>query len=170
VEVSRRYRFSAAHRLRRAGLTPEENARLYGRCSHPSGHGHTYQLSVTLRGAVEPESGTLAGMAGLDGLVAERLLARLDQENLDQVITPADGPTSTTEALLRLCWRVLADALPPGQLRRLRVEETANNFFELEADGCSGPADERSGGRRVEHSGDRPEASPGGTLPGGHRQ
>jgi hypothetical protein len=50
------------------------------------------------------------------------------------VITPADGPTSTTEALLGLCWRALAPGVPAGGLRRLRLEETPNNWFELEAE------------------------------------
>ncbi len=131
VEVTRSYRFSAAHRMHNPRFSAEENARLYGRCNHPSGHGHTYRLSVTLRGPVAHDSGTIEGLDRLEPAV-QALLARLDHANLDAVITPADGPTSTTEALLVLCWRLLAPGLPPRGLRRLRLEETANNWFELE--------------------------------------
>lgn len=134
VEVTRRYRFSAAHRMHNPRFGAEENALLYGRCNHASGHGHTYRLSVTLRGPVGADTGSVEGRDGLDHLVADRLLARLDQANLDELITAADGPTSTTEALLRLCWRLLAPALPAGRLWRLRVDETPNNSFELQAE------------------------------------
>jgi 6-pyruvoyltetrahydropterin/6-carboxytetrahydropterin synthase len=139
VEVTRRYGFSAAHRMHNPRLGAEENARLYGRCNHPSGHGHTYRLAVTLRGPLRPDTGDVEGADRLDAVVAEHLLSRVDHVNLDDVITAADGPTSTTEALLLLCWRLLAPALPPGRLWRLRVEETPNNTFELSAPGVSEP-------------------------------
>jgi 6-pyruvoyltetrahydropterin/6-carboxytetrahydropterin synthase len=135
VEVTRRYRFSAAHRMHNPRLGAGENARLYGRCNHPSGHGHTYRLSVTLRGPVRPDTGDIEGGDRLDQAVTERILSRLDHANLDDVITRAEGPTSTTEALLLLCWKLLAPALPPRRLWRLRVEETPNNTFELSAGG-----------------------------------
>jgi hypothetical protein len=40
--------------------------------------------------------------------------------------------TSTTEVLVGVLWRILEAALPPGRLVRLRLEETPNNFFELD--------------------------------------
>jgi 6-pyruvoyltetrahydropterin/6-carboxytetrahydropterin synthase len=108
VELTRAYRFSAAHRMHNPRFSAEENARLYGRCNHPSGHGHTYRLRVTLRGPVDPATGRLAEDEALDRLVEERVVARLDQRNLDEVLGPGDGPTSTSEVLLRFCWRLLA--------------------------------------------------------------
>jgi 6-pyruvoyltetrahydropterin/6-carboxytetrahydropterin synthase len=60
------------------------------------------------------------------------VLERFDQANLDDLITPADGVTSTTEVLTLVVWRLLDEALPPGRLVRLRVEETPNNFFEMD--------------------------------------
>ncbi|MFB3816994.1 MAG: 6-carboxytetrahydropterin synthase [Candidatus Methylomirabilales bacterium] len=137
VEVTRRYRFSAAHRMHNPRFSAEENARLYGRCNHVSGHGHTYRLAVTLRGPVRPATGRLPEDEALDRVVEERVLARLDQGNLDEVIGPRDGPTSTSEALLLFCWRLLAPCFPPGRLRCLRLEETPNNWFELDAESVS---------------------------------
>src|SRR6059036_2370947 len=42
VYLTRRYRFSAAHRLHNDALTAEENLRVYGKCNNPYGHGHNY--------------------------------------------------------------------------------------------------------------------------------
>jgi 6-pyruvoyltetrahydropterin/6-carboxytetrahydropterin synthase len=113
-------------------FSAEENRRLYGRCNHPSGHGHTYRLAVTIRGAISPETGRLDDGERLAAVVQARVLDRVDQADLDGLITPADGVTSTTEVLAGVLWRILEAALPPGRLVRLRLEETPNNFFELD--------------------------------------
>ena len=113
-------------------LSAEENRRLYGRCNHPSGHGHTYRLAATIRGSISPETGRLDDAEHLAAVVQARVLDRFDQANLDSLITPGDGVTSTTEVLAGVLWRILEAALPPGRLVRLRLEETPNNFFELD--------------------------------------
>jgi 6-pyruvoyltetrahydropterin/6-carboxytetrahydropterin synthase len=132
VEVTLSFRFSAAHRMNNPRLSAEENRRLYGRCNHVNGHGHTYRLAVTMRGPIADETGSLEGRELLAEVVRQRVLERFDQANLDDLITPADGVTSTTEVLTLVVWRLLDEALPPGRLVRLRVEETPNNFFEMD--------------------------------------
>ena len=113
-------------------LSAEENRRLYGRCNHVNGHGHTYRFAVTMRGPIADETGSLEGRELLADVVRQQVLERFDQANLDGLITPADGVTSTTEVLTLVVWRLLDEALPPGRLVRLRVEETPNNFFEMD--------------------------------------
>ncbi|HTX54591.1 MAG TPA: 6-carboxytetrahydropterin synthase [Candidatus Baltobacteraceae bacterium] len=131
VAVTHTLRFSAAHRMHNPRLTAAENQRLYGRCNHPRGHGHTYRLDVTLRGPIALDSGRLADPPDAERLLADTILPRFDQANLDALIGPDDGVTSTTEVLCGVLWRLLAAKLPAGRLDRLRVEETPNNFFEL---------------------------------------
>jgi len=132
VEVTHVFRFAAAHRMHNPQFSATENRRLYGRCNHPSGHGHTYRVEVTIRGPISPETGSLADGEGVERVVGEEVLARFDHASLDRLITPADGVTSTTEVLAGLLWRVIDAALLPGRLSRLRVEETPNNYVELE--------------------------------------
>ena len=150
VEVTWAYRFSAAHRLHNPRFSPTENARIYGRCNNPSGHGHTYCMEVTIRGPVSAEIGGVDGGALLDEVVRSRVIQRFDRGNLDLLVDPAIGPTSTTEVLAGSIWRILDAALPAGMLSRLRLEETANNFFELDRHGesrVSDPAAARTAGR-----------------------
>lgn len=132
VEVTQLFRFSAAHRMHNPRFSAEENRRLYGRCNHANGHGHTYRLAVTIRGPIVEETGSMEGRDRLPDVVRQRVLDRFDQANLDGLITPADGVTSTTEVLTFVVWRLLDESLPPGRLVRLRVEETPNNFFEMD--------------------------------------
>jgi 6-pyruvoyltetrahydropterin/6-carboxytetrahydropterin synthase len=132
VEVTQPFRFSAAHRMHNPRLSAEENRRLYGRCNHVNGHGHTYRLAVTIRGPIADETGSVEGGELLADVVRRQVLERFDQANLDDLITAADGVTSTTEILTCVVWRLLDEGLPSGRLVRLRVEETPNNFFELD--------------------------------------
>jgi len=134
VEVTRAFRFSAAHRMHTARFSPAENVRIYGRCNNPNGHGHTYRLEVTIRGRISAETGQVEGGEALDGVVRAQVIDRLDRMNLDHLIAPTDGPTSTTEVLAALIWRVLDGALVASRLCHLRLEETPSNFFELDRD------------------------------------
>jgi 6-pyruvoyltetrahydropterin/6-carboxytetrahydropterin synthase len=139
------FAFAAAHRMHNPRFGPEENRRMYGKCNHPAGHGHTYRLEVTIRGPVEPGTGRVADGGTVEATVRRAVVDRFDQADLDALLSPADGPTSTTEVVAGLLWRILDGALPPGRLWRLRVEETANNFFEMhredarDADTAPGP-------------------------------
>ena len=131
VEVTRTYQFSAAHRMHNPAFSDAENARLYGRCNNPTGHGHTYRLAVTVRGPVSPDTGWVMPGEALDALVRQQVLTRFDRANLDQLLSPADGVTSTTEVLAGLLWRLLEGPLAGALLWRLRIEETSSNFFEI---------------------------------------
>jgi 6-pyruvoyltetrahydropterin/6-carboxytetrahydropterin synthase len=133
VQLTRRYRFSASHRLHVPSLRPEENRKLFGKCNNPYGHGHDYLLDVTLEGSPDA-SGQLAGRGDLDSYVHERILARLDHKNLNVDVAELASVTPTTEnlalairAMLKKKWPFRAD------LKRLRIAETERNIFELEA-------------------------------------
>jgi hypothetical protein len=92
-------------------------------------------MAVTIRGRISAVTGSLEDRDRLVQAVRERVLDRFDQADLDGLISSTDGVTSTTEVLIGVLWRVLEEALPPGRLVRLRIEETPNNFFELDRGG-----------------------------------
>ena len=83
VHLTRRYRISAAHRLHNESLSPEENARLYGKCNNPRGHGHDYALEVTVAGEVNPRTGMVIDIGLLDRLVEREILDRFDHKHLN---------------------------------------------------------------------------------------
>ena len=132
MRLTRRYRFAASHRLNTDALTIEENARLYGKCNNPFGHGHDYILDVSVEGPVDA-SGQIVERQALDALVEQRVLARVDHRNLNCDLAELEGQVPTTEnlaftieAMLQRQW-----TLPP-RLARVRISETARNTFELE--------------------------------------
>jgi 6-pyruvoyltetrahydropterin/6-carboxytetrahydropterin synthase len=129
AHFGRRYMLSASHRLHTDALSAEENRAAYGKCNNPHGHGHNYVLEVLVRGAVDPETGMVVNMAVLDEVVRKKVMERFDHTNLN--LDPLFvNSVPTTENLCRAVFELLKDALPCGELERVRVEETENNFFE----------------------------------------
>ena len=126
--LTRRYHFSAGHRLESAALSPEDNARVYGQCYRP--HGHNYDVEVTVAGAMDPATGMAADLGELDAVVERVLLERVDHYDLSSAVPALAGVVTTGENLARTFWEWLAPALPAGSLRRVAVVETANNTFE----------------------------------------
>ncbi len=133
MKLTRRYRFSASHRLDTPALSAEQNRELYGKCNNPYGHGHDYVLDVTVAGTPD-ESGQVTGREALDALVAERILARFDHRNLNTDIAELTGVVPTTESVAVAIERALAENWPlRARLDRVRISETERNIFELEA-------------------------------------
>ena len=129
--VTRRYGFSASHRLHSSELSEDENRSLYGKCNNPYGHGHDYILDVTVSGAPD-ESGQLAHRESLDGLIAQRILARFDHRDLNRDIAELSDAVPTTENLAAAIQSILAKDWPlRARLDHVRIAETDRNIFEL---------------------------------------
>ena len=130
MKLTRRYTFSASHRLDTPALSADANQKLYGKCNNPFGHGHNYVLDVTLAGSPD-DSGQIAGRAELDALVRDRVLARFDHQNLNVELA---GVVATTENLAVAIEQALSDRWPlRARLARVRISETERNIFELES-------------------------------------
>jgi len=131
VRLTRRYRFSASHRLDVPSFGKEENQRLFGKCNNPHGHGHDYVLDVTLEGSPD-ESGQIVNRAALDQLISGRVLNRFEHKNLNVDVPEMAGIVPTTENLASAIRDVIAREWSlPARLDRVRISETARNIFEL---------------------------------------
>jgi len=136
VYLTRRYRFSAGHRLHNEALSGEENRRIYGKCNNPHGHGHNYLLEVTVAGRVDPATGMVMDLRALDGIVAAHVLDKLDHKNLNLDMEIFRTQVPTTENLCREIYKLLRAPLEDAaagrgvQLDRVRLEETSLNSFE----------------------------------------
>ena len=129
----RRYTISDSHRLHSEALSAEANRAAYGKCDNPHGHGHNYVVEVVVAGAVNPETGMVVDMAVLDEVVRTKVLDRFDHMNLN--LDPLFANRApTTENLCRAVFGLLKGELTAGELERVRIEETENNFFEFYGD------------------------------------
>jgi 6-pyruvoyltetrahydropterin/6-carboxytetrahydropterin synthase len=127
--LTRRYLFSASHRLHSDAMSAEENRSIYGKCNNPHGHGHNYRLEVTVSGQVDPSTGMVCNLVDLDGFVEREVLSRYDLENLNTLQEFAKS-VPTTENLCVEIFEILQRGFSQAHLERVRIEETMMNSFE----------------------------------------
>jgi len=129
AHLTRRYIFSASHRLHCDELSPDENRAVYGKCNNPHGHGHNYALEVTVSGQVDPSTGMVCNLAALDEAVQREVLERFDHVNLN-VRPEFTSEVPTTENLSEVIFNILRQSFSSAHLEKVRLEETAMNSFE----------------------------------------
>ena len=129
AHLSRRYRFSASHRLHSPAMSAEENRSTYGKCNNPHGHGHNYSLEVTVSGPVDAETGMVCNLVDLDGFVEREVVSRYHLENLNTLEEFAQT-VPTTENLCVEIFEILQRGFHFAHLEKVRLEETMMNSFE----------------------------------------
>ena len=127
--LTRRYWFSASHRLHNDGLSAEENRATYGKCNNPHGHGHNYALEVTVSGQVDERTGMICNLVDLDQFVHEKILERFGHQNLN-TLAEFQNIVPTTENLCVEVFDVLQKDFKHAHVEKIRVEETMLNSFE----------------------------------------
>ena len=137
IELGRRYRFSASHRLHTPQLSEEENSRVFGKCNNPHGHGHNYVVEVSMSGDVDPATGMIANLADLDAFVERQVLEEFDHKSLNEDVPAFREKVPTAENLCIEIFRRLK-SFPKAKLERIRVEETGKNSFEYAGDDPEG--------------------------------
>jgi len=133
VRISRREGFNAAHQLRDASLSEDENRRLYGKCVNL--HGHNYAVEVVVSGAIDPSTGYVMDLKRLSDLVTVEIIQHVDHRNLNTDVAWLRDQIPTAENLALAFWARLQPHLQQGSLRRVRVRETEKNWAECSDDG-----------------------------------
>ena len=137
--VTRRYRFSASHRLHSSQLSEAGNRELYGKCNNPHGHGHNYVLAVSVLGPLDAATGRVVDTGFLDELVSRQVLQPFDHRNLNAEVPVFGQVVPTSENLgVEVCRRLKQHwkQVFPGdwpKLEKIRIEETPRNIFEVGA-------------------------------------
>ncbi|MDH5525847.1 MAG: 6-carboxytetrahydropterin synthase [Nitrospirota bacterium] len=128
--ITRRYTFSAAHRLHAPSLSEQENRDLFRDCNNPNGHGHNYTLEVTVGGDVDPQTGLATDHRGLDETIRKAVVDRYNFRNLNGEVPEFADQVTTSENIVRTIWQTLERQLGDGTLYRIRLGETRDNYFE----------------------------------------
>jgi len=129
AHLTRRYMFSASHRLHSDAMSEAENAATYGKCNNPFGHGHNYALEITVSGQVDPSTGMVCNLADLDGFVRRQILDHFDEQNLN-TLPEFKNRVPTTENLCAVTYDILQRGFTLAHLEKVRFEETMMNSFE----------------------------------------
>ena len=137
IRVTRKYRFSASHRLHVPRLSDAANRDLYGKCNNPFGHGHNYEIAVSVRGLPDARSGRAVDIESLDNLVRRQVLEPFDHRHLNEEVEAFRAVVPTSENLGREIVRRLKEnwlAVFPADgpvLESVSIAETSRNTFEV---------------------------------------
>lgn len=132
IYLTRRERFSAAHRMFRQDLSDEANFKIFGKCSNPNWHGHNYVLWVTVRGNPSDEHGFVMNINILKQIIFDKVISRIDHKNINLDVEFMKGRIATTENLAIAIWEELKPFIENDQvsLYCVKIEETENNYIE----------------------------------------
>ena|SRR5690554_2840251 len=132
IYITRRERFSAAHRLAKEEWSDEENRKVFGKCSNPNWHGHNYILHVTVKGKVKPSTGFVVDLSTLGDLIKERVIEKVDHKNMNVDVDFMKGKMSSTENIAIAIWEQLEEAVEKigAQMHCVKLQETENNYVE----------------------------------------
>jgi len=129
AHLTRRYTFSASHRLHSEAMSEAENRATYGKCNNPYGHGHNYAVEITVSGPVDESTGMVCNLTDLDSFVEREILGRFHLQNLNTV-PEFHQAVPTTENLSASIYDILHRGFTPAHLEKIRIQETMMNSFE----------------------------------------
>ena len=132
IHITRRERFSAAHKLSNPEWSDEKNYETFGKCSNPNWHGHNYILWVTVKGTPEPSTGFVVDLSALGDIIKEEVIQHVDHKNLNADVEFIKNVMTSTENLAIAIWEQLEKPVTKlgAELHCVKISETENNYVE----------------------------------------
>ena len=130
VFVTRKAQFSASHRLYNPSWSDQRNAEVFGKCNNPNGHGHNYEMEVTVGGDPAPETGMVIDLKKLADIIEQEVIEQVDHKHMNQDVPFMEGMVPTAENMAVAFWKILDPKIREGKLVSIKLYESANNFVE----------------------------------------
>lgn len=129
VYITRKERFSAAHKLSIPEWSEEKNKEVFGKCSNPNWHGHNYNLWITVKGEADKQTGFVLDLRKLSNIMRERIISKLDHKNINLDVDFMKGKMSSTEVLAVAIWDEIQTHVDNlgVKLHCVKLQETENN-------------------------------------------
>ena len=133
IYVTRKEHFNAAHKLYNPSWSDEKNEAIFGPCANQNWHGHNYELYITVKGEVDPETGYVIDLKELSRIIKDKIIVRVDHKNLNMDVDFMKGKLASTENFAIEIWNQIVDdinAYQGAELHSVKLYETARNFVE----------------------------------------
>lgn len=130
VYVTRKAQFCASHRLHNPAWSEERNREVFGKCNNPNGHGHNYDIEVTVGGEPPAETGMVIDLKKLADIIEAEIVERVDHKHMNMDVDFMRGINPTAENMAKEFWKILDRAIPEGKLVSVKLYESSNNIVE----------------------------------------
>jgi len=128
VTVHRKAHFNAAHRLYNGEWSDARNATVFGKCSNPHYHGHNYELIVSVKGEIHPETGFVMDMKVLKHLIETEIEEKLDHKNLNEEVSEFKTLNPTAENIAVVIYSKLRPKIDTKLELTVTLYETPRNY------------------------------------------
>ena len=128
VTISRKAHFNAAHRLYRKDWSVEKNDAVFGKCNNPNFHGHNYDLTVSVTGAIDQETGFVMDVKILADIIKEEVEDQFDHKNLNVDVAEFENLNPTAENIVVVIWNKIRNRIKDEFELEVVLFETARNF------------------------------------------
>lgn len=130
ITITRRFNFSAAHKLFLPHLSTTENTALFGACASPNWHGHNYVLEITVSGPIDNRTGMIINLNTLKDFIQKSIINELDHKNLNLDVAWLKDCNPTLENLAVSIYNRINVKLKEFNLIlvSVKLQETDNNW------------------------------------------
>jgi 6-pyruvoyltetrahydropterin/6-carboxytetrahydropterin synthase len=132
VYVTRIEHFNAAHKLWNANWSDEKNNEIFGKCANPNWHGHNYELHVTVKGELNPDTGFVINAKELGEIMKKYVVDVADHRNLNLDVPFMQGKFTSAETFAIAIWDELQPhiATTGAKLHAVKLLETKSIYVE----------------------------------------
>ncbi len=135
VYISRDAHFCAAHKLYNEAWSKAKNEEIFGPCANENWHGHNFDMTVTVKGAVNAETGFVVNFKDLNKIIKTHILDKVDHKNLNLDVDFMKGKLTSCENLLMEFWQILQPEIlkmseGSAVLHCVKLKETNKNYAE----------------------------------------
>lgn len=134
VTVHRKAHFNAAHRLYNPALDDARNRELFGKCSNDNYHGHNYELIVSVKGEIDPETGYVIDMKVLKDVIRDEVEEPFDHKNLNLDVPEFREMNPTAEHIAVVIWQKIRKRIGEQYELKVTLYETQRNFVEYDGE------------------------------------
>jgi len=134
VYVTRKAEFSASHRLFNPAWSDDKNAAVFGKCNNPNGHGHNYEIEVTVGGNPPEETGMVIDLKKLGDILEAEVIDKVDHKHLNHDVDFLEGMIPTAENMAMAFWKILKPKIQEGNLVSIKLFESDDNFVEYKGE------------------------------------
>lgn len=130
--VTRVEHFNAAHKLYNENWSKEKNKEVFGKCANENWHGHNYELHVTVKGNINPETGFVMNAKELGNIIKDYVVEEADHKNLNIDVAFMQGEFTSAENFAKGIWQQLKAPIEKHgvQLFRIKLIETPRIYVE----------------------------------------
>lgn len=128
VTVSRKAHFNAAHRLYKKDWSDEKNDLVFGKCNNPNFHGHNYELTVSVTGKINPDTGYVIDIKDLADIILEEVEKPFDHKNLNLDVPEFSDLNPTAENIAVVIWNKIRKRIASEMELEVILYETPRNF------------------------------------------